>query len=108
MLARLLDQLRLRPLTPEGERAVARFTDIVIQDGSSLAVKPALASTFHRPVHGDRTGGRRSPAIYSGFADEVSRVAIAPDAQAERPFLPDPAALRDRLLLANRGYPGVD
>jgi hypothetical protein len=34
-------------------------------------------------------------------------VAVAPDAQAERPFLPAPATLRDRLLLADRGYPGV-
>jgi len=47
-------------------------------------------------------------ATYSGFADEVSQVALAPDAHAERPFLPDPATLRDRLLLADRGYPSVD
>jgi len=46
-------------------------------------------------------------ATYSGFADDVSHVAIAPDAQAERPFLPAPAALQDRLLLADRGYPDV-
>jgi hypothetical protein len=41
-------------------------------------------------------------ATCGGFADEVSRVAIAPDAHAERPFLPDPATLRERLLLADR------
>lgn len=39
MLARLIDRLRLQTLTPEGERAVARFTDIVIHDGSSFALK---------------------------------------------------------------------
>jgi hypothetical protein len=37
----------------------------------------------------------------------VSRVQIAADAQAERPFLPDPATLTDQLLLADRGYPSV-
>ena len=46
-------------------------------------------------------------ATYSGFADEVRCVHIAPDAQAERPFLPDPATLTDQLLLADRGYPSV-
>lgn len=42
MLARLLDQLRVQTLTPEGQKAVARFTDIVIHDGSSFALKSAL------------------------------------------------------------------
>lgn len=32
---------------------------------------------------------------------------IAPDAAAERQFLPEPATLTDRLLLADRGYPSV-
>ena len=43
MLARLLEQLRLQTRLPDGDRAVARFTDIVIQDGSSLAIKATLA-----------------------------------------------------------------
>ena len=33
---------------------------------------------------------------------------IAPDKEAERQFLPAAATLTDRLLLADRGYPGVD
>lgn len=37
----------------------------------------------------------------------MSRVHIAPDAKAERPFLPDPATLTDQLLLADRGDPSV-
>ena len=32
---------------------------------------------------------------------------IAPDKEAERPFLPDPAILTGCLLLADRGYPSV-
>jgi len=34
-------------------------------------------------------------------------VQIAPDCEAERPFVPEPATLTDRLLLADRGYPSV-
>ena len=108
MLARLLDQLRLQTLTPDGHTAVARFTDIVIQDGSSFALQPTLAAAFPGRFTAIEPAAVEVHATYSGFADEVRRVAIAPDAHAERPFLPDPATLRDRLLLADRGYPGVE
>lgn len=53
MFARLVDQLSVQTLTPEGQRAVARFQDIVIQDGSSFAVKPPLHRTFPRAIHDD-------------------------------------------------------
>ena len=107
MLARLLDQLRLQTLAPDGQHAVARFTDIVIHDGSSFALKAALAGTFPGRFTTVEPAAIEVHATYSGFADEVSRVQIAPDAQAERAFLPDPATLTDRLLLADRGYPSV-
>ena len=107
MLARLIDQLRLQTLTPDGQTAVARFTDIVIQDGSSFALKSALSGTFPGRFTTIEPAAVEVHATYSGFADEVSRVQIAPDATAERPFLPDPATLTDQLLLADRGYPSV-
>jgi hypothetical protein len=107
MLARLIAQLRLETLTPDGERAIARFTDLVIQDGTSFAVKPALAATFPGRFTTIEPAAVEVHATYSGRADDVSQVTIAPDAQAERPFLPTPAALQGRLLLADRGYPDV-
>lgn len=107
MLARLIDQLRVQTLTTDGQKAVARFTDIVIHDGSSFALKAALSDTFPGRFTTIEPAAVEIHATYSGFADEVSRVQIAPDAQAERPFLPDPATLTDQLLLADRGYPSV-
>jgi hypothetical protein len=83
MLARLIDQLRLQTLTPEGHTAVARFTDIVIQDGSSFALKPTLSAAFPGRFTAIEPAAVEVHATYSGFADEVSRVAIAPDAQRE-------------------------
>jgi hypothetical protein len=107
MLARLLDPLRVQTLTPDGQEAVARFTDIVIHDGSSFARKASLSGTFPGRFTTIEPAAVEVHATYSGFADEVRRVQIAPDAQAERPFLPDPASLTDQLLLADRGYPSV-
>ncbi len=107
MLMRLLDRLRLDTLTPEGERAVARFRDIVIHDGSSFAVKAALHTTFPGRFTTIAPAAVEVHATYSGFADELCTVQVAPDQDPEGQFLPDPATLTDCLLLADRGYPSV-
>ena len=107
MLARLIDQLRVQTLRPDGQKAVARFTDIVIHDGSSFALNAAMSGTFPGRFTTIEPAAVEVHATYSGFADEVSRVQIAPDAKAERPFLPAPATLTNQLLLADRGYPSV-
>jgi hypothetical protein len=107
MLTRLLDRLRCQTLTPEGARAVARFRDIVIQDGSSFAVKSPLHTVFPGRFTTIEPAAVEVHATYSGFTDEVCAVQVAPDKEAERPFLPDPVTLKDCLLLADRGYPSV-
>lgn len=107
MFARLVERLSMQTLTPEGQVAVARFKDIVIQDGSSFALKPALRGVFPGRFTTIEPAAVEVHATYSGFSDEVSAVRIAPDADAERQFLPDPRTLTDRLLLADRGYPSV-
>ena len=107
MLARLVERLSEQTLTPAGQVAVARFTDIVIQDGSSFALKETLRGTFPGRFTTIEPAAVEVHATYSGFSDEVNAVQIAPDADAERQFLPDPATLKGRLLLADRGYPSV-
>ena len=94
MCARLIERLRLQTLTPAGHTAVARFTDIVIHDGSSFAVKPTLRGTFPGRFTTLGPAAVEVHATYSGCADEIRAVQIAPDREAERPFLPDPATLR--------------
>ena len=107
MCARLIERLRLQTLTPAGHTAVARFTDIVIHDGSSFAVKPTLRGTFPGRFTTLGPAAVEVHATYSGCADEIRAVQIAPDREAERPFLPDPATLTGCLLLADRSYPSV-
>jgi hypothetical protein len=107
MFARLVDQLSVQTLTPAGQQAVARFRDIVIQDGSSFAVKPTLQRTFPGRFTTIEPAAVEVHATYSGFFDQVRVVHIAPDAHAERQFLPEPSTLNDRLLLADRGYPSL-
>ena len=107
MFARLIDRLSIQTLAPEGHAAVARFKDIVIQDGSSFALKKKLRDVFPGRFTTIEPAAIEIHATYSGFSDEVCSVQIAPDREAERQFLPDPSMLQGRLLLADRGYPAV-
>jgi hypothetical protein len=107
MFARLLKRLTVRTLEPEGEAAVAHFKDIVIQDGSSFALKNCLEGAFPGRFTNIQPAAVEVHATYSGFSDEVSGVRVAADSEAERQFLPAPEDLRDKLLLADRGYPSV-
>jgi hypothetical protein len=107
MCTRLIAQLRVQTLAPDGQRAVARFKDIVIHDGSSFAVDAPLRDVFPGRFTAIEPAAVEIHATYSGFADDVHAVQLAPDAEAERPFLPAPSALTDCLLLADRGYPSV-
>jgi hypothetical protein len=107
MFVRLVERLSVQTLKPEGNAAVARFKDIVIQDGSSFALKNDLERVFSGRFTNVQPAAVEVHATFSGFADEVVSVEIAADSEAERQFLPKPSTLRDRLLLADRGYPGT-
>ena len=107
MFVRLVEQLSIRMLAPEGHAAVARFDDIVIQDGSSFALKKALRDVFSGRFTTVEPAAVEVHATYSGFSDEVLAVQIASDSEAERQFLPEPSTLTGRLLLADRGYPST-
>lgn len=107
MFARLVERLCIQTLAPDGHAAVSRFKDFVVQDGSSFALKKKLRDVFPGRFTTVEPSAVEVHATYSGFSDEVSAVEIAPDCEAERQFLPEPSTLKDRLLLADRGYPST-
>jgi hypothetical protein len=74
---------------------------------SSFAIKRTLQEVFPGRFTTIEPAAVEIHATYSGFADQVSAFHLAPDCDAKRQFLPDPATLAGRLLLADRGYPSV-
>ncbi|HEX6315689.1 MAG TPA: hypothetical protein VFZ73_12555 [Gemmatimonadaceae bacterium] len=74
MLERLLEHLSIQALAPQGHAAVARFKDIVIQDGSSFALKKQLRDVFPGRFTSIEPAAVEVHATYSGFSDEVSAV----------------------------------
>jgi len=107
VFSRLLGGLALETLKPEAGSAVSAFEDIIIQDGSSFAIKRALRDVFPGRFTTIEPAAVELHATFSGYEDNVLSVTLAPDSEAERQFLPEPEELRNKLLLADRGYPSV-
>jgi hypothetical protein len=106
-------QLILRDLSQKVLRSalgqnLRRFTDIVVQDGSSFAVHDDLAEIFGGRFTKNRPAAVELHAYQSVFQDQAVQVQVAPDRQGERDFLPRPEALKGKLLLADRGYPCLE
>lgn len=105
VVSRLLTRFVVRVLEPHAEGPLARFTDIVIHDGTSFAVKKSLRGVFPGRFETTEPAAVELHATLSGFSDEVVAVSVSPDTTQERAFLPDPDELKGKLLLADRGYP---
>lgn len=108
MVSRLLTQFAVKVLEPRQGSALARFTDIVVQDGTSFAVKPSLRDVFPGRFTTVEPAAVELHATLSGFHDELDEVSLSPDTTQEREFLPSPDTLRGKLLLGDRGYPSRD
>ena len=107
MLERLMCELALRVLEPEPGSGLQGLRDVVIQDGSSFAIKPTLAPVFPGRFTKSEPASVELHVTYSGFQDEIVRVILAPDKEQERQYLPPPQQLKGTLLLTDRGYPSI-
>jgi hypothetical protein len=105
VVSRLLTQLATKVLEPQPGSPLAQFTDIVIQDGTSFALKRSLRHVFPGRFTTVEPAAVELHATLSGFYDEVVEVSLSPDTTQERAFLPHPTDLAGQLLLADRGYP---
>ena len=105
VVQRLLGMFQVRVLAAERGADIAGFNDIVVHDGSSFALKDALADHFPGRFFNRDPAAVEFHATFSGFLDEALAIALAPDTTHERAFLPDPQSLRGCLFLADRGYP---
>ena len=85
-------------------RYLKRFVDILAHDGSSFALPDDLAKEFPGRFTKVSPAAVEVHCTYSLYYGQATRIAIAPDKEAERPFLPKPEELKGKLLLQDRGY----
>ena len=96
----VLQALRFLPDSP-----FARFSAVLVQDGSSFAVHDGLAGVFPGRFTKTAPAAVEVHATFDLLANTCETVSVAPDVQGERDFLPAAATLAGTLLLADRGYP---
>jgi len=104
MASRLIGEMTLKVLGFKKGRAFAEFRHIVIQDGSSFAIHDALREVFPGRFKVIKPAAVELHTTMDLLCDAPTTVVLTPDTASEQPFLPEPAALRDSVLLADRGY----
>jgi len=103
IVTELLHKFSLRILQPEPNSPLVRFKDIVIQDGSSYAVKEGLPLSFAGGLSSCSPKVRLHTTL-SAFSDLPTHIVLTGNRVGERSCAPDPEWLEGKLLLADRGY----
>src|SRR5215813_8001310 len=104
MTARLIGDMTLKVLGFAKGHAFAEFRHIVIQDGSSFAIHDGLREVFPGRFKVVKPAAVELHTTMDLLCDAPTTVVLTPDTTGEQAFLPEPAALRGSLLLADRGY----
>ncbi len=100
----MLTELCVLVLAPLAGGPFARFQDIVIQDGTSFGLHDGLAEAFKGRFTTKSPAAVELHCTMSVFCDNLETVVMTSDAESERHHLPQPAQLKDKLILADRGY----
>lgn len=104
LLSQALGQLVLPVLESIPNESLDRFEDIVIQDGSSMALIDSLAHAWPGRFKKVSPAAVELHVTMSLSQNGAISVVMAPDKQAERQFCPSAQELLNRLFLADRGY----
>jgi hypothetical protein len=104
LTGQLLDQLRVQVLQAQPDGAFVEFDRIVIQDGSSFALKGDLADVYPGRFKTQSPAAAELHTTLELCAGTPSRIGLTPDTDSERAHLPLPETVAGSLLLADRGY----
>jgi Transposase DDE domain len=104
MTSRRIGDMTLKVLGFKKGRAFAEFRHIILQDGSSFAIHDGLREVFPGRFKVVKPAAVELHTTMDLLCDAPTTVVLTPDTTNEQAFLPEPASLRDSLLLADRGY----
>lgn len=92
------------PIRHGRSRYLRRFEDILAQDGSSFEVNDSLVDHFPGRFTKISPAAIEVHCTYSLYDGQPVGIAVAPDCETERDFLPEPEELRGKLVLGDKGY----
>lgn len=103
-VSELLSKAIFRVLKAKGRGPLSRFRRVVIQDGSSFALKDALKKTYPGRFKTVSPAAVELHATYELFEDSIAKVSLRADTDSEQLELPPAEELRGDLFLGDRGY----
>jgi hypothetical protein len=103
-LCDLMGKLTLKVLGFPKGHALSAFKRVIIQDGSSFALRDALAQAFPGRFHTVKPAAVELHCTMDVLRDAPLTVVLTPDTASEQDYLPEPASLQEALFLADRGY----
>ena len=86
----------------------SRFEQILLQDGSSFAVKDSLQGTYPGRFSTVSPAAVELHATMDLLADQACAISLTEDTASERDYLPEIEELDNSLLLVDRGYFDLD
>lgn len=104
LVCKALDELTVPVLRAMPGSRLEKFEDIIMHDGTSFRLKDDLAKNWPGRFRQQAPAAMEIHATLSATEDNVVRLVIAPDKEAELPLLPNRDEVRNRLLLGDRGY----
>lgn len=100
----LIGKLAVKVLRVKSGAPFSEFSEIVIQDGSSFAVKDSLSRVFPGRFTAVSPAAVEVHVSMNLLEESAQNVTVTADTEGEREHLPDAATLEGKLLLADRGY----
>jgi hypothetical protein len=91
-------------LSPAAESRFSEFEQVMIQDGSSFAVKDSLRHIFPGRFYTTSQAAVELHVSIDLFTGTPLNVALTADTESERAHQPEPASLKNNLYLSDRGY----
>jgi hypothetical protein len=108
VLERLVKKLTMQMIRSQIPGKLSIFSDILIHDGTSFALKDTLARCWPGRFTTNSPAAVELHVTMSLLDDSPIGIMLAPDKDSERLYLPETSELVHRLLLADRGYQGRD
>src|SRR5438876_821015 len=104
MTSRLIGDMTRKVLGFVKGRAFAEFRHSILQDGSSFAIHDGVREVFPGRFKVVKPAAVELHTTMDLLCDAPTTVVLTPDTTSEQAFLPEPPALRESVLLADRGY----
>jgi hypothetical protein len=91
-------------LEPRVKSKLSQFSDILVHDGTSMGVHFGLAEDYPGRFTTVTPAAIEIHVTMSGKTGVPTDARLAPDADSEHDYRPDPQRLKNKLVLLDRGY----